>query len=333
MVAFAGHPLTIDDKLVGVMAMFSRKPLSDVTLTGLATVSTEIALGIERKRAEETMRRLNRELQAVSTCNQVLVRAGDEQTLVDDICRIICDEAGYRLAWIGYAEHDEAKTVRPVAWAGFDSGYVANTRLSWSEESERGQGPGGAAIRTGEVIYIQNLATDPRMAPWHDSAVQRGYHSIIALPLDDENKNTFGVLIIYSAEINAFTSDEIRLLKELSGDLAFGITALRTRIERKRSEEALHLQAVELEEEVAERQLAQESLQEQALLLENEIEERRNAQDELEQLNDSLEQRVGERTAELAAKNAELERMNKIFVGRELRMMELKERIKELEGE
>ncbi len=75
------------------------------------------------------LHRLNRELRAISICKQVLVRAEDEQTLLNEICRIICDEAGYRLAWVGYAENDDAKTIRPVAWAGFDSGYIADTKL------------------------------------------------------------------------------------------------------------------------------------------------------------------------------------------------------------
>ncbi|MDD2853151.1 MAG: PAS domain S-box protein [Desulfuromonadaceae bacterium] len=108
--------------------------------------------------------------------------------------------------------------------------------------------------------------------------------------------------------------------------------------ERKLAEEELHLQAAELEEEVAERQMAQESLQEKALLLEEEIEKRQEAQEELERLNERLELRVQERTAELEAKsdeleqkNRELERFNKLFVGRELKMVELKERIRELE--
>ncbi|ABQ25748.1 PAS domain S-box protein [Geotalea uraniireducens] len=61
------------------------------------------------------------------------------------------------------------------------------------------------------------------------------------------------------------------------------------------------------------------------------ISEKKLAEEELRRLKDELEQRVQERTAELAAKNAELERMNRIFVGRELRMVELKERIGELE--
>jgi len=101
--------------------------------------------------------------------------------------------------------------------------------------------------------------------------------------------------------------------------------------ERKRAGEALHLQTVELEEEVAERQMAQEALQEKALLLEEEIETRQRAQEELEQLNVTLELHVKERTNELEQKNAELHKMNRLFVGRELKMVELKERIRKLE--
>lgn len=62
--------------------------------------------------------------------------------------------------------------------------------------------------------------------------------------------------------------------------------------------------------------------------LEARVEERT---EELKRLNIELEQRVKERTAELKEKIAELERLNRIFVGRELRMVELKERIKQLE--
>jgi PAS domain S-box-containing protein len=56
LTAFAGHPLTINDKLVGVMALFSRKPLADATLNALAAVANGIALGIERKQTESALR-------------------------------------------------------------------------------------------------------------------------------------------------------------------------------------------------------------------------------------------------------------------------------------
>jgi PAS domain-containing protein/GAF domain-containing protein len=298
---------------------------------GIALVIFSFVDITERRQAEETMHRLNRELRAISNCNQVLVRAEDEQTLLDEICRIVCDDAGYRLTWIGYAEHDDAKTVRPVAWAGFDRWYVENAKLSWADDTPQGQGPGGTAIRSGEVIYVQDFTTDLRMAPWRACALQQGYRSAIALPLKDESAQPFGTLLIYSVDVNAFTPDEIRLMEKLAIDLAFGITALRNRIERKHVEEALRLQAVDLEQEVVERQLAHETLQSQALLLENEIEERSKAQEDLVQLNETLDRRVKERTAELEDKNEELERFNKLFVGRELRMVQLKAQITALE--
>jgi len=115
------------------------------------------------------------------------------------------------------------------------------------------------------------------------------------------------------------------------GTLARILVSLADITERKRAEEALRLQTTQLEEEVAERQMTQENLQEKALLLEEEIEKRQKTQEELEQLNKTLELRVRERTIELEEKNTELHKMNRLFVGRELKMVELKERIRELE--
>ena len=187
---------------------------------------------LEHERAEEALDRLNRELRAVSTCHKTLMRAVDEQTLLDDICRIVCEEAGYRMAWVGFAEHDEAKSVRPVASAGFDDGYLAFLKITWAD-TDWGRGAVGTAIRTGRSVCLQNYATDPVTIPWRAEALQRGYLSGIALPLKDESGVVFGTLNMYSPEPNAFTVEEIRLLEQLAGDLAFGIMVLRVRAERK----------------------------------------------------------------------------------------------------
>jgi len=199
----------------------------------------------DRKRAEEALHRLNRELRALSECNQTLMRAIDEPTLLQKICRIVCEEAGYRVAWVGYAEHDEAKSVRPVAWTGTEEGDVANLGITWAD-TERGRGIIGTAIRSGKTCCIKDYATDPEVAPWREGALQHGFRSAIALPLKDEHANIFGSLNIYSAQPNAFTSEEIRLLEELAGDLAFGIVTLRSRAARERAEQKLRQQEMEL---------------------------------------------------------------------------------------
>ncbi|MFA6971002.1 MAG: PAS domain S-box protein [Gallionella sp.] len=206
----------------------------------------------ERKLDEEALQRLNRELRAISNCNQALMRAEDEQALLEDICRIVCEDAGYRMAWAGYTEHDEAKTIHPVAWAGFENGYLDQAKLTWADTA-RGRGPSGVAVRSGQSACLQNFGTDPEAAPWRAAALQRGYRSCISMPLKDESANTFGIFTIYSSEPNAFTPNEIRLLEELAGDMSFGIMVLRTRIKRRLAEAEIKTLNVDLEQRVAER--------------------------------------------------------------------------------
>ena len=194
----------------------------------------------ERKRAEEALSRLNRELRAISDCNQTLLRATDELSLLEEICRIVCEEAGYRAAWVGYAGHDEAKSVRLVACTGAEKEYLANLGITWSD-TERGRGPTGTAIRGGKTCCVQDFATDPPLAPWRESLLQRDFRSGIALPLKDEHGDAFGSLTVYSAQPNAFAGEEIRLLEELAADLAFGIVTLRSREARKQAEQEVAL--------------------------------------------------------------------------------------------
>lgn len=194
----------------------------------------------DRMHMENAMMRMNRELRAVTKCHHILLRAQDEKALLDDVCRIICEDAGYRMAWVGLIEHDERKSVRPVASAGYDAGYVANSNISWSRSTDRGQGPVGRVVRSGAVVRIQDTANDPRIALWRDSALERGYRSSLGIPLKKaKTGEVFGVLSIYASEPDAFVPDEVRLLSELADDMAFGIEVLRMRAEHDQAELSL----------------------------------------------------------------------------------------------
>lgn len=191
----------------------------------------------QRKRADAELRRLNRALATLSKCNEALVHATNEAELLNQVCEIAVEVGGYRLAWVGYAEQDDNKTVRLMAKAGFDEGYIENAQITW-DDTERGCGPSGMAIKTGEVCVLRNMLQTLEFLPWRNDAVRRGYSAVISLPLR-EGLQAFGVFNIYASEPDAFDDQEVNLLKELASNLSYGIAALKSESERKRTEQAL----------------------------------------------------------------------------------------------
>lgn len=187
------------------------------------------------------LQRTNRALKTLSAGNRAVVRANNEQALLAEMCRIIVEIGGYRLAWVGYAGQDEGKTMRPMAHAGYEEGYLATLNLTWAD-TEHGRGPTGTAIRTGKPSITRNILSDPTFAPWREEARQRGYASTMALPLR-VNAEVIGALCIYAAEPDAFDQEEVALLSEMANDLAYGIAALNTHAEREQAHETIRRMA------------------------------------------------------------------------------------------
>ena len=228
---------------------FSRPLWKDKQLVGLTGVMMDIT---ERRRTEDALQKehaeleqwvkertadlaqANRMLNILSECNQAVARAREEAALLQEICRIIVDLGGYPLAWIGFAEQDAAQTVRLVAQAGDQERYLSTVHLTWAD-SEHGQGPTGTAIRSGQPCIARDIQNDPYFAPWRKETIQHGYASSIALPLHG-NDRVLGALNIYAPAPDAFHAEEVHLLMELAGDLAFGIASLRERAARSRAE-------------------------------------------------------------------------------------------------
>lgn len=186
----------------------------------------DTALREEVRRHIETEKRLEqttRLCRLLGSTNQVVVRATNEEQLLQDICNLLVTTGGYHMAWIGYAEPD--KRVRVCAAAGHDEGYLGQIDVRW-DDSEMGQGPTGTAIRTGQPSVVRVIQSDPRFAPWRALACARGYASSIALPLRVEH-TVIGAINVYAAVEGAFDAEETSLLTELAADLAFGILALR----------------------------------------------------------------------------------------------------------
>jgi signal transduction histidine kinase len=174
--------------------------------------------------------RINRALKTLSKSNQTLIRSDNEIQFMQDVCRNIIETGGYRLAWIGFSENDENKSVRPVAQYGYEEGYLDSVNITWADQ-ERGRGPTGTCIRTEQPVVSNNILNDPKLIPWRENAIKRDYASSVGLPLVPENGKIIGALTIYAKETDAFDKEELDLLMELAGDAAYGITMLRMKKE------------------------------------------------------------------------------------------------------
>jgi PAS domain S-box-containing protein len=221
--------ITTNQGPYGVLGAHSRqrRVFRDDEVNFLQAVANVIGSAIERQRAEAQLWRVNQAQRVLSKCNETLIRATEESALLQRICDLIVEEAGYRFCWVGRAENDEAKSVRPVGQAGFEAGYLGTLNVTWAD-TERGRGPTGTAIRTRQTVVLKHIASDPAMVPWRAEALKRGYASSVSIPLIFDS-TAFGALMIYSAEKDAFSDEEVALLTELASDLAFGIQTLRTR--------------------------------------------------------------------------------------------------------
>jgi PAS domain S-box-containing protein len=184
-------------------------------------------------------------------CNTAVVHATDEHQLLAEICRIAVEDAGYRMAWIGRAEHDAARSVRPVTFAGNGAGFLERVRVSWADD-EYGRGTAGVAIRTRRPAVARDLVAHPNFRVWRETLRQYGYSAAIAVPLELADE-VYGVLLIYATEPEAFDSTEVRLLDELGGNLSHGMSALKARRERNQAMTELNQVRNELEQRVVQR--------------------------------------------------------------------------------
>ena len=193
---------------------------------------------LERRRTEERLRRTNRALRTLNECDQILVRSTEELDLLGEVCRTIVEVGGYRFAWVGFAENDAEKSVRPVVQAGFEDRYLSMLDISWAD-NRMGRGPTGVAIRTGKTAINRNTLAGVDYTPWRAEALKRRFASSISIPLIPEGYTSFGALTIYSDQIDAFDEEEVSLLETLAANISYGIGSIRAQAERRRSEEAL----------------------------------------------------------------------------------------------
>ncbi len=176
------------------------------------------------------LRAANRTINMIRECNQVLVHVTDEKDLLRDVCRIVVEFGGYRMCRVVFTEDEANKVNMPVRSVSFEHSYLEETALG--EDDARIL---EMVVRTKGLISVGNAPHNAGAAFLRGPAFKKGSSSVVALPLTDGG-SIFGAIIIYSGGSKVVSEEESGLLKELAGDLSYGITALRVRSRAEASE-------------------------------------------------------------------------------------------------
>ena len=167
------------------------------------------------------LQRMSKLYNALSQCNQAIVRCGDEAELFPKICRDAVHFGGMRMAWIGSLDEASGK-VAPVASFGAGVEYLDGIDISIRADEPAGRGPSGIALRENHPVWCQDFQHDETTAPWHQRGAAYGWAASAALPLHRKGK-VVGVLTLYADTAGAFDVPVQNLLAEMAMDIDYAL--------------------------------------------------------------------------------------------------------------
>lgn len=171
--------------------------------------------------------RQNWALRAHAEAITAVSHASTEEELVTGVCKVVASQTPYVLSWVGIAQQDATRSITPLGSFGEAHGYLDEILISWSADSPMGSGAAGEAIRGNEAVVINDVTTDPRFIPWLPQVLKYGIRSCIALPILDEERKPFAVLMVYSSERDTFDATEISLFGSFAIEIGFGLVVIK----------------------------------------------------------------------------------------------------------
>jgi len=173
-----------------------------------------------RKEAEGRIVHLSRVYAMLSGINTLIVRVRDRDELFREACRLAVEGGGFSMALIGIVDRSAMQLV-PVAWAGKDEELMTSIREILSSSEGARSTMIAQAIRQKQAVVSNDSQSDSRLL-FGKQYTESGVRSIAILPLIVADE-AVGVLALYASESEFFHQEEMKLLADLAGDIAFAI--------------------------------------------------------------------------------------------------------------
>ncbi|WP_254532093.1 PAS domain S-box protein [Natrinema gelatinilyticum] len=197
-------------------------------------LESEASLREREAELEERNRRLNRQIattELIRRIDQLLIGADNQEEIERTVPERLVEADDIAFAWIGSVDPSGTR-LEPRAWAGDGQEYLGDVSLSYDASSE----PAVRTARTETPTVVSNVVEGLQDDPWRRDALDRGYQSVISVPLSHA-EYSYGVLTVYADDPDAFADLKQTVVMELGEGIANAITEVKTR-------EALHAETL-----------------------------------------------------------------------------------------
>ncbi len=246
MVAFAGYPLIVEDKLIGVVAMFARKQLTEATLQAMASVANAVGLGVERKRVEEERTRLlasarasQEETETINQLGRLLSAELDLQKLVQAVTDTATHLTNAHFGSFFYNLIDErGASYTLYTLSGVPREAFAHFPMPRATDifspTFRGEG----------VVRLDDVRKDPRFgqnSPYY--GMPEGHLPVVsylAVPVISRSGEVLGGLFFGHPDAGVFTEPHERIVVGLAAQTAIAMDNARLLVQDKNRSLKLH---------------------------------------------------------------------------------------------
>jgi len=217
-------PVGYGGRKIGVISFSNRRSRDpdERLLRAMRVIGSQLGQFLARQEQQRHIAQLNRIYAVLSGINATIVRVRTREELFREACRIAVRAGGFRLAWLGVVD-EAARCVKPMAWeGGAAEDYIGLMPLGLDESVPDEYGLAGRAVKERKAIIANDMTRDPRVH-LNKEALKRDLRALAILPLFI-SEEPVGVLALYADAPGFFDAeDEMRLLLELAGDIAFAL--------------------------------------------------------------------------------------------------------------
>jgi diguanylate cyclase (GGDEF)-like protein len=220
--AAAFVPVSSHGSIVGVLELFDprQRELGPQLLQTLGALAGQIGQFMERRRQQSNIERLNRVYAVLSGVNSLIVRVRSQEELYHGACQIAVDEGRFCKAWIGVLDATTDRLLLKES-RGDETPYFQKLGELLATRPESEYAEPAAKLRAGLPLVFNDLEHDHGILLRED-VLAEGSRALAWLPLVVAG-NVTGVLVLHAREKGFFNADEMRLLLELAGDVAFAL--------------------------------------------------------------------------------------------------------------